>query len=117
MLNVCGVRILFDCPLDLSALTIFSPVPTGFDAAVDDQKVDLLRICSTLDSESVTQKRQKIEKPLNVNDLIYAVPWYKTVRNLHLWNVSFIDIVLISSPMGMLGLPFLTQMKGFSAKV
>jgi integrator complex subunit 9 len=117
MLNVCGVRILFDCPLDLSALTIFSPVPTGFDVAVDDQKAALLQICSTSDSESVTQKRQKIEKPFNVNDLICAVPWYKTVRNLHLWNVSFIDIVLISSPMGMLGLPFLTQMKGFSAKV
>jgi integrator complex subunit 9 len=117
MLNVCGVRILFDCPLDLSALTIFYPVPTGFDGVVDDEKADLLQICSTSDSESVTQKRQKIEMPLNVNDLICAVPWYKTVRNLHLWNVSFIDIVLISSPMGMLGLPYLTQMKGFSAKV
>ncbi|KAF3950733.1 hypothetical protein CMV_023553, partial [Castanea mollissima] len=32
ILNVCGFRILFDCPMDLSALPIFSSVPTGFDA-------------------------------------------------------------------------------------
>ena len=102
--------------MDLSALSIFSPVPTGFDAEVD-VKVSDFQDSSSSSSESVARKRQKINKPLDVNDLIYAVPWYKTVSNLHLWNVSFIDIVLISSPMGMLGLPFLTRMKGFSAKV
>ena len=116
MVNVCGFRILFDCPMDLSALSIFSPVPTGFDAEVD-VKVSDFQDSSSSSSDSVARKRQKIDKPLDANDLIYAVPWYKTVNNLHLWNVSFIDIVLISSPMGMLGLPFLTRMKGFSAKV
>ena len=55
--------------------------------------------------------------PLDANNLIYAVPCYKTDNNLHVWNVSFIDIVLISSPMGMLKLSFLTRMKDFSAKV
>lgn len=44
-------------------------------------------------------------------------PRYRTVKNLLLWNVSFIDVVLISSPIGMLGLPFLTRDKEFSAKV
>ena len=102
--------------MDLSALTIFSPVPTGFDAELD-VKVSDFQDSSSSSLESVARKRQKIDKPLDGNDLIYAVPLYKTVNNLHLWNVSFIDIVLISSPMGMLGLPFLTQMKGFSAKV
>ncbi|KAM3685910.1 hypothetical protein ACJW31_11G155000 [Castanea mollissima] len=116
IVNVCGFRILFDCPMDLSALSIFSPVPTGFDAEVD-VKVSDFQDSSSSSSDSVARKRQKIDKPLDVNDLIYAVPWYKTVNNLHLWNVSFIDIVLISSPMGMLGLPFLTRMKGFSAKI
>uniref|UniRef100_A0A2N9I2M8 Beta-Casp domain-containing protein n=1 Tax=Fagus sylvatica TaxID=28930 RepID=A0A2N9I2M8_FAGSY len=102
--------------MDLSALTIFSPVPTGFDAELD-VKVSDFQDSSSSSLESVARKRQKIDKPLDGNDLIYAVPWYKTVNNLHLWNVSFIDIVLISSPMGLLGLPFLTQMKGFSAKI
>lgn len=109
ILNVCGFRILFDCPLDLTALAIFSPVPSGCHTRCLDS--------STLDSEYVTRKRQKIEKPLDGDDLIYGVPWYKTVKSLHLWNASFIDVVLISSPMGMLGLPFLSRLKGFSAKV
>ncbi|KAJ7949326.1 Integrator complex subunit 9 [Quillaja saponaria] len=108
MLNFCGFRILFDCPVDLSALTIFSPVPTGFDSFPDEESCDF---------EFVTEKRQKVEKPLGANSLIRAEPWYKTVKSLHLWNISQIDVILISSPMGMLGLPFLTRMKGFSSKV
>ncbi|KAL5543705.1 hypothetical protein UlMin_007489 [Ulmus minor] len=109
ILNICGFRILFDVPLDLSALSIFSPVPTGFDASFEEEI-----ICS---SEFDAAKRQKIETSLEAKDLIYAEPWYKTATNLHLWNASFIDVVLISSPMGMLGLPFLTRTKGFSAKI
>uniref|UniRef100_A0A5B7BS94 Beta-Casp domain-containing protein n=1 Tax=Davidia involucrata TaxID=16924 RepID=A0A5B7BS94_DAVIN len=116
ILNICGFRVLLDFPLDLSALTIFSPISTDSYTMRDEETSD----CSahkSLDSESVDNKRQKIEKPLNANNLIHAEPCYKTVKNLHLWNASFIDIVLISSPMGMLGLPFLTRAKGFSAKI
>ena len=36
---------------------------------------------------------------------------------MHLWDVSFIDVVLISISMGMLGLPFLIRTKDFSAKI
>lgn len=108
MLSIGGSRILFDCPLDLSALTIFSPVPTDFNAPLAQETPCL---------ESDVKKRQKRDKYPGPSDLIHAEPWYKTVTNLHLWNPSFIDIVLISSPMGMLGLPFLSRMKGFSAKV
>lgn len=104
ILNVSGFQVLFDCPLDLSALTIFSPLPNDFYEAICEENSD-------------SQKKQKVEKPLDANDLIFAEPWYKTVNNLHLWNVCFIDVVLISSPMGMLGLPFLTRMEGFSAKI
>ncbi|KAA8519166.1 hypothetical protein F0562_013422 [Nyssa sinensis] len=82
-----------------------------------DEETSDFSVHKSLDSESVDRKRQKIEKPLSAKNLINAEPFYKTVQNLHLWNVSFIDIVLISSPMGMLGLPFLTRAKGFSAKV
>lgn len=116
ILDFGGFRVLFDCPIDFSALTIFSPVPTEFDDSINEETSDCAAHKSS-DAETVAQKRRKLEKPLDVNDLICAEPWYKTVNNLHLWNVSFIDIVLISSPVGMLGLPFLTQIKGFSAKV
>ncbi|PON58150.1 Integrator complex subunit [Trema orientale] len=92
ILHICGFRVLFDAPLDLSALTIFSPVPGGPDGLSG-------------------------EEALCCRDLVHAEPCYKTVKNLHLWDASFIDVVLISSPMGMLGLPFLTRMKGFSAKI
>ncbi|XVF82086.1 hypothetical protein PTKIN_Ptkin16aG0015800 [Pterospermum kingtungense] len=104
MLNVSGFRILLDCPLDLSSLAIFSSVPVAHQAH------------ESLDTDSV-KKKQKTEKALDANDLVHAEPWYKTVKNLHLWDASFIDVVLISSPMGMLGLPFLTRTKDFSAKI
>lgn len=104
MLNVSGFRILLDCPLDLSSLAIFSPVPVTHQA--DEY----------LDTDSV-RKKQRTEKALDANDLVHAEPWYKTVKKLHLWDASFIDVVLISNPMGMLGLPFLIRAKDFSAKV
>ncbi|KAM7254380.1 hypothetical protein ACFE04_021520 [Oxalis oulophora] len=113
MLNVCGFRILVDCPLDLSALTIFAPVLTEPYSELDEGSLNY----GDDNSESVARKKQKVEKPLDAKSLIHAEPWYKTVKNLHLWNASFIDVVLISSPMGMLGLPFLTRMTGFSAKI
>lgn len=105
MLNVSGFRILLDCPLDLSSLAFFSPVPVAHEAH------------KSLDTDSVIRKKQKMEKALDANDLVHAEPWYKTVKSLHLWDASFIDVVLISSPMGMLGLPYLTRTKDFSAKV
>ncbi|XVF24402.1 hypothetical protein REPUB_Repub13aG0124700 [Reevesia pubescens] len=105
ILNISGFRILLDCPLDLSSLAIFSPVPVAPE------------VHESLDTDSVVSKKQKIEKTLHANDLVYAEPWYKTVKSLHLWDASFIDVILISSPMGMLGLPFLTRTKDFSAKI
>lgn len=105
--------------MDFSALTIFSPIPSASKASsLDEEDPKCSNRSGPLDlEEPLVRKRQKVERPLDANDLIYAEPWYKTVKNLHLWNTSFIDVVLISSPMGMLGLPFLTRIKGFSAKV
>ncbi|KAL7615730.1 hypothetical protein Lser_V15G04155 [Lactuca serriola] len=97
MVNLSGFHILFDCPLDLSATTIFSPVSTS------------------LYEQTFTTPSSK--KLLDSNNLIPIEPYYKTIEGVHLWNVSLIDVVLISSPMGMLGLPFLTRSKGFSAKI
>ncbi|XP_004512875.1 uncharacterized protein [Cicer arietinum] len=104
MLNFCGIRILLDCPLDFSSLMAFSPIPTSLD--------DL-----SFEESNNTEKRRKIENLLDVKSLIFAEPWYKTVNKLHLWNASLIDVILISSPMGIMGLPFLTRTKGFSAKI
>lgn len=115
LLNICGFQLLFDCPLDLSALSVFSPLPITL-SGIPDEYTSACSCETTLDLEHGSRK-EKIEKPLDASSLIHAEPWYKTVKSLKLWNISFIDIVLISSPMGILGLPFLTRSKEFSAKV
>ncbi|KAL8139910.1 hypothetical protein V2J09_005931 [Rumex salicifolius] len=91
ILDLCGFRILLDCPLDLSALSAFAPVAAHLG------------------------KRDAQASDLNLG--INAVPWYKTAYSLHLWDPAFINVVLISSAMGMLGLPFLTREKSFSGKI
>lgn len=102
--------------MDLSCLSIFSPVPIERNIVIDENRSSCACYTS-LDSESTEMKGQKIEKLLDGSSLIHAEPWYRTVESLKLWDVSFIDVVLISSPMGMLGLPFLTRSKDFCAKV
>ncbi|GMH05092.1 hypothetical protein Nepgr_006932 [Nepenthes gracilis] len=115
IIDICGFRVLLDCPLDLSVLSIFSPVPTKSNWSL--QELLDRGFHESSDSDSMDQKRQKVDKPIDASSLVYSAPWYKTVNNLHLWNASFINVVLISSPMGMLGLPFLTHNKDFSAKI
>ncbi|KAI3921912.1 hypothetical protein MKX01_005601 [Papaver californicum] len=110
IINVCEFNILLDCPIDLSALTIFSPIPTSSYQPEDVEIPDSLLY-------SCEPKRRRIEKTLHADDLIHAEPCYRTVTNLNLWDASSIDLVLISSPMGMLGLPFLTRNRNFSAKI
>ncbi|XP_057521916.1 uncharacterized protein LOC130801956 isoform X2 [Amaranthus tricolor] len=112
IIQISGFCILLDCPLDLSGLLIFSPIPV-----YSNGKLVEAFDCSchgSLDTDCAACQNKKAEYSEN---LIHTVPWYKTVSNLHLWDVSFIDAVVISSPMGMLGLPFLTRNKSFSAKV
>ncbi|KAH6786448.1 hypothetical protein C2S52_006000 [Perilla frutescens var. hirtella] len=108
IMDISGFRVLFDCPMDLSSLTIFSPVPVDSNTIVNGYNFS----CSCQNYVGLDTNKEK-----GGNGLIYAEPRYRTVKNLLLWNVSFIDVVLISSPMGMLGLPFLTRNKDFSAKV
>ncbi|KAG6494445.1 hypothetical protein ZIOFF_049471 [Zingiber officinale] len=85
ILQLAGFRFLLECPIDLSALIVFSPI-----AASDSSPAF---------------------------GLLQGLPWYKTVPSLHLWDPSLIDVVLISSPFGMLGLPFLTCNAKFNAKI
>ncbi|KAJ6811295.1 integrator complex subunit 9 [Iris pallida] len=83
MLELCGFRVLLECPLDLSALTPFSP----------------------------------LVPPAAADGLIGATPWFKTLKSLHLWDPSLVDAALVSTPAGMLGLPYLTRNRNFSAKI
>ncbi|XP_078169753.1 integrator complex subunit isoform X3 [Carex rostrata] len=78
IIQLCGFSLLMECPVDLSALALFSP-PFSHN-----------------------------------NHLIRAVPWYKTVASMHLWDPSSFDAVFISSPWALLGLPFLTRKPAFS---
>ncbi|XP_021750682.1 integrator complex subunit 9-like [Chenopodium quinoa] len=115
IIEISGFRILVDCPLDLSALLIFAPVPV-----YSERRLEYAFDCSchaSVDTDCAAHSKQKVDNSLDASSLIHGVPWYKTVSNLHLWDVSFIDVVLISSPMGMLGLPFLTRNKNFVAKI
>nr|GEV47551.1 integrator complex subunit 9 isoform X1 [Tanacetum cinerariifolium] len=112
IVNLCGFHILFDCPLDLSALTIFSPLSTSLYESLHQQS-----IASSSSDMPLMGQQEETKKLLDKNNLIPVEPYYKTVEGLHLWNTSLIDVVLISSPMGMLGLPFLTRAEGFSAKI
>lgn len=107
-MDISGVRVLFDCPMDLSSVTIFTPCHVDSHTAVHDNNIS----CAYQKFAGVESNEEN-----RGNGLIYAEPRYRTVKNLLSWNISFIDVVLISSPMGMLGLPFLTRNKEFSAKV
>ncbi|PIA36111.1 hypothetical protein AQUCO_03400191v1 [Aquilegia coerulea] len=117
ILELCGFNVLLECPVDLSALKIFSPIPSHSYQCTDVE--DSVSLASNNPSSDEREhKRRKVEKKsLEAKDLICAEPWFKMVTNLHLWDLSFIDMVIISSPMGMLGLPFLTRNKNFSAKI
>ncbi|XP_055828745.1 uncharacterized protein LOC129896801 [Solanum dulcamara] len=113
IVNICGFRVLLDCPLDLSALTVFSPLPIVISSLLDE-KTSIHRGQSSSNSESV---REEVSEFLDSKSLIQAEPWYKTVKSLQLWSIYSLDVVLISSPMGMLGLPFLTRLRDFRAKI
>ncbi|KAL9261508.1 Integrator complex subunit 9-like protein, partial [Drosera capensis] len=110
--------VLLDCPLDLPSLMIFSHVPPSSNSrpqnVVSECGCDL-----SLDSISMGGKKKNLrpDDEISVNSLVHSVPWYKTVNNLHLWDVPFIDVVLISRPEGMFGLSFLTRCNGFSGKI
>ncbi|RWW88824.1 hypothetical protein BHE74_00002284, partial [Ensete ventricosum] len=88
ILQLCGFRLLLECPIDLSSLAVFSPIPSAGAANLDAS-----------------------------SGLLRALPWLKTVPGLHLWDPSLIDAVLVSSPSAMLGLPFLTRNAKFCGKI
>ncbi|KAL6010024.1 hypothetical protein ACLOJK_000455 [Asimina triloba] len=117
LLTICGFHVLLDCPIDFSALSIFSPIPSPFSSPNQDASSFDSGEKSPSSEDHAQRKRRKVGNSLEAADLICAAPWYRTAKYLHFWDVSMIDVVLISSPMGMLGLPFLTRDCRFSAKI
>ncbi|XP_031475428.1 uncharacterized protein LOC116247386 isoform X2 [Nymphaea colorata] len=112
MVHICGLQILLECPLDLSAMRVFSPIPT-----ISYRKNPHKNLSDHLGSGRIdAEGSDGTGSVFDAGDLIMAEPWYKMVP-LHLWDVSMIDVVLISTPAGMLGLPFLTNDKRFNAKI
>ncbi|KAJ8554150.1 hypothetical protein K7X08_024828 [Anisodus acutangulus] len=82
-------------------------------SVVDETTASLVSEAVRSTSETSSQSSEFLDS----KSLIQAEPWYKTVTSLQLWSIYSIDLVLISSPMGMLGLPFLTRSKDFRAKI
>ncbi|KAK1284517.1 hypothetical protein QJS10_CPB21g00487 [Acorus calamus] len=94
VLSLCGFQILLECPIDLSPLAAFSPIPSV-----------------------AHELRRRTDPPRESDGLIRAVPRYRTVKHLSAYDVSLFDAVLISSPAGMLGLPYLARHPKFSARI
>ncbi|KAK1319874.1 hypothetical protein QJS10_CPB04g00376 [Acorus calamus] len=94
VLSLCGFQILLECPIDLSPLAAFSPIPSV-----------------------AHELRRRTDPPRESDGLIRAVPRYRTVKHLSAYDVSLFDAVLVSSPAGMLGLPFLARHPKFSARI
>ncbi|KAG2602772.1 integrator complex subunit 9 homolog isoform X1 [Panicum virgatum] len=80
LLEMEGLRFLLDCPIDLSVLAAFSPVP----------------------------------HTSGEGGLIRAVPRYWSPAAAAAAKAGGVDAVIVSSAMGMLGLPFLTRLPGFA---
>ncbi|KAK3200771.1 hypothetical protein Dsin_024186 [Dipteronia sinensis] len=55
-----------------------SPLPVESRTIEDEESSDFA-VHEPVDTEAGVRKRQKIEKPLDANCLIYAQPWYKTI--------------------------------------
>ncbi|XP_058107040.1 uncharacterized protein LOC131250767 [Magnolia sinica] len=117
LLTISGFSFLIDSPIDFSALSIFSPIPSPLSNQYPDADSPDSPETSPNSTASGQRKRRRMGTSFDAADLICAAPWYKTAGYLHFWDVSSIDVVLISSPMGMLGLPFLTRDHKFSAKI
>ncbi|GLJ46620.1 hypothetical protein SUGI_0982320 [Cryptomeria japonica] len=114
LLQMCGVRILLECPLDLSALQLFVPLNSSLGDLYPQRNH---RRIITEGNGRLNCSESSPFKYFEGSVLIDAEPWYKMADDLHLWDLSLIDVVLISSPAGMLGLPYLTRNKSFTAKI
>ncbi|CAK9257653.1 unnamed protein product [Sphagnum jensenii] len=100
LLEICQTRVLLECPLDLSVLAIFLP---SFQSKRKSH-TDVMSASLSFLKENSGQV------------LIEGEPWYKTAE-LGLVEVALLDAVVVSNPLGLLGLPFLTKNPDFSAKI
>ncbi|CAM6041437.1 unnamed protein product [Sphagnum compactum] len=107
LLEICQTRVLLECPLDLSVLAIFLP---SFQSVQDGGKQ------KRKSHTDVMSASLSFLKENSGQVLIEGEPWYKTAE-LGLVEVALLDAVVVSNPLGLLGLPFLTKNPDFSAKI
>ncbi|CAK9860072.1 unnamed protein product [Sphagnum jensenii] len=107
LLEICQTRVLLECPLDLSVLAIFLP---SFESVQDEGKQ------KHKSHTDVMSASLSFLKENSGQVLIEGEPWYKTAE-LGLVEVALLDAVVVSNPLGLLGLPFLTKNPDFSAKI
>lgn len=104
--------VLLECPIDLSALSLFHPAPLQSDNNARSLITVRKRKRARLEHIDVTNS---IFKEVNGQVLAKGEPWYK-IANLELVDVGLLDAVIVSNPSAMLGLPFLTKHPDFRAK-
>ncbi|KAL3729050.1 hypothetical protein ACJRO7_033621 [Eucalyptus globulus] len=85
VLSVRGLRILIDCPIDLSALIAFALIPPEFSDVRHEEDMEH-SVDESHDCQSGNEERKNVEKPMNAKAFICSKLWYKIVANLHLWN-------------------------------
>lgn len=93
-------------------IVTLSPCSSAKRRRVEDQAVGKISLVGPQTDCKWSTHYEGIKGPV----LIDGEPWYKTAE-LGLVDVALLDVVIISNPAGMLGLPFLTKHPEFSGKV
>jgi len=110
LLRLGDVTILLDCPLDLRGLAVFVPqyrtVTFPIQTPLDAERPATAAAAASGDVLVVLNGRHRILGPLQL-----------CPPRLDLLDVAAIDVVLISNPTGILGLPYLVRRPGFRARV
>jgi len=110
LLRLGDVTILLDCPLDLRALSVFVPqyrtVTFPIQTPLDAERPAGSAAAASGDVLVVLNGRHRIFGPLQL-----------CPPRLDLLDVAAIDVVLISNPTGILGLPYLVRRPGFRARI
>ncbi|RUS30705.1 beta-lactamase-like protein, partial [Jimgerdemannia flammicorona] len=113
LLKLRQITILFNCPLELdaiSATSVTSPTVTDDDdLPIAPEDLFFSALSSSADCLSNTKSNSESSRELSI--FIFRPPDFSLI------DISTIDFVLITNHKHMLGLPFLTEYLGFKGKI
>ncbi|XP_074644115.1 integrator complex subunit 9-like [Tubulanus polymorphus] len=109
ILTFKGTTILLDCSLDLSTLQHFIPQPVTKSAKFDN-------VPPWRAPGSLADKVGNTLKDLNGRVFLDAIPEFHFPET-GLFDLSLVDVILISNSQCMLALPYITQYTGFNGQV